>query len=195
MTIRSSHSQLWEFLAFWKICLLTFKKEEKRRHSPHPRTAVLVCRHCYSCYMVQLFNRRSGKARMAMRGLHTGTSDCMAKILSSFYTSLSRFWWNGRAEERYPTRQASVLPLQVVERRLGLGWLGWLSSLESGVLARNCAGFLPHPYVARQQSYRDVKIWVNFSMLSFECGNSCPCRTTQSLPCLKQHHPRYCRSL
>ena len=148
----------------------------------------------------------SRRQRMACARTHThthtyrGTSDCMAKILSSFYTSLSRYWRNGRAEERYPTRRASVLPLQVVERRLGLSWLtglsllSWLSSLESEVLARNCTDFLPHLDVTRQQSYRDVQR-VNLSMLAFGCGNSRRCWTTQSLPCLKQRHPRYCRSL
>ena len=117
------------------------------------------------------------------------------RILSSSYTSVSRVWRTGRAEERYPTRRASVFPLQVVERRLGLSWLSWLHSLESKVLARNCADFLPYLDVTRQQLYRDVNILVSLSRPSFQGGNSRRCRTTQSLPCLKPHHPRHCRSL
>ena len=102
-----------------------------------------------------------------------------------FYTS-SRLWLriNGRAEERYPIRRASVLPLQVVERRLGLSWLcwlSWLSSLESGVFVRNCVDFLPYSVVTRQQSYRDIKIWVNLSMLSF--GVATPADAGQCRAC------------
>lgn len=108
----------------------------------------------------------------------------MAKILSSFYTS-SRLWLriNGRAEERYPIRRASVLPLQVVERRLGLSGLSWLSSLESGVFVGNCADFLPYRDVTRQQSYRDIKIWVNLSMLPF--GVATPALDNAELAMLK----------
>ena len=115
-----------------------------------------------------------------MDGLHTRTSDCMTKILSSSYTSLSRLWRNGRAEERYPTRRASILPLQVVARRLGLSWL---PSLESGVSAGNCADFLPYRDVTRQQSYRDIKIWVNLSMLPF--GVATPALDNAELAMLK----------
>lgn len=65
---------------------------------------------------IELFNHTSREAPFAMDGTHThththtgGTSDCMAKILSSFYTSLSRLWRNGRAQERYPTRRVSFV--------------------------------------------------------------------------------------
>ena len=135
-----------------------FPRDTSHTHA----AAVLIILSALLVRRVELFNRRSRKAHFAMDGLHKRTSDCMhcmAKILFSLYTS-SRLWRNGRAEERYPIRRVSVLPLQVVERRLGLSWLSWLSSLESGVFVGNCADFLPYRDETRQQSYRDIKIWV-----------------------------------
>ena len=162
-----------------------FKQE--KRHSAHPRrrsphhTVGIATR--ATCWTLQSQEQKGPLCNGWLA--HTRTSCCMAKILSSFYTS-SRLWLriNGRAEERYPIRRASVLPLQVVETRLGLSWLcwlSWLSSLESGVFVRNCADFLPYRDETRQQSYRDIKIWVNLSMLSF--GVATPADAGQRRAC------------
>ena len=123
------------------VCCSNLQAGEETQAHTHFRRSLLIPVGIAALLRVELFNRRSRKGPLCNGWLaHTLTSCCMAKILSSFYTS-SRLWLriNGRAEERYPIRRASVLPLQVVERRLRLSglswlsWLSWLSSLESGV--------------------------------------------------------------
>ena len=87
-------------------------------------------RHCAVPYVTlqthKQIGRRHGNGWLA----DTWSSDWMARLLSSFYTSLSHLWLRtqARAWDRYPTRRFSVLPnLQMVE----------LHSPERG-LARNC---------------------------------------------------------
>ena len=118
-----------------------------------------------------------------MDRLHTRTSDCILFTLPlAFFTLPLAFGEMGEPRKDIPFAELhSVLPLQVVERRLGLSWLSWLSSLESGVFVRNCVDFLPYSVVTRQQSYRDIKIWVDLSMLSF--GVATPADAGQCRAC------------
>ena len=161
----ADHLISWHF-CFLKDMFVTVIFKQEKRHSAHPlrrsphHTVGIATR--ATCWTLQSQEQKGPLCNGWLA--HTLTSCCMAKILSSFYTS-SRLWLriNGRAEERYPIRRASVLPLQVVERRLGLSGLSWLSSLESGVFVGNCADFLPYRDVTRQQSYRDIKIWVTWA--------------------------------
>ena len=146
-----------------------FKEEKKeKRHSAHPRprsphhTGCIATR--AACWTLQ---SQKQKGPLCNGWLAHTDFWLHGKDFVFSYTSLSRLWRNGRAEERYPTCRASVLPLQMVDRRLGLSWLSWLSSLERGVFARNWADLLPYRDVTRQQSYRNIKIWVNLSMFSF----------------------------
>ena len=179
----ADHLISWHF-CFLKDMFVTVIFKQEKRHSAHPlrrsphHTVGIATR--ATCWTLQSQEQKGPLCNGWLA--HTLTSCCMAKILSSFYTS-SRLWLriNGRAEERYPIRRASVLPLQVVERRLGLSGLSWLSSLESGVFVGNCADFLPYRDVTRQQSYRDIKLCSNLSMLSF--GVATPADAGQRRAC------------